>query len=297
MAEENKSGIQVVAVIIVFILLPLFYVVSGQFMGRVNNVPLTVDVATGGSHLVESSARMIEREVRSGFCPSSYIWPGHVRYDVCGFQEGEQQIWQRLAMQLSDHLSREGAASDRDTDLNVVLANISRPNTWSLVFSSNNTASLLAGSVTKLDAFNVILRDGKAGYFPRIDNLSSLIADVTNVLGSESKQLSETAGKTGLYSMQARRAYFHTLGTMAASCWVLQAANADFDSVLKLQSAEAIYDQAMDKVCEKIGKNPSVVVNADDLSHLLTLSGSAAAAVNNLTSLQTAMAAASRGAH
>ena len=141
------------------------------------------------------------------------------------------------------------------------------------------------------------LKDEKAGYYPRIDNLSSLISDLTSVLGGESQQLSEKAAKAGLYSMQGRAAYFHTLGTLAASCWILQAAKVDFDDVLKLQSAESIYEQALDKTCEKLDKDPSIVINGDDLSHLLTLSGSAASAVNNLVSLQNAIAAASRAPH
>ena len=284
-------------ILAVLILLPLVYVVSGQFAGRVNNVALPAATATGGSNLVDALARMIEREVSTGFCPSAYFWPGHIRYDICGFQEGEQQIWQRVAMQLSDHLSREGANSDRDPDLNVVLANINRPNTWSLLFASNNTASLLGNAAQRLEQYNDRLKQNKAGYYPRIDNMSSLIADITNVLGSESQQLTDVAAKTGIYSMEGRRAYFHTLGTMAAACLVMQAARADFDAVLKLQSAEAIYDQALRGTCEKLGKNPTYVFNGDDLSHLLTLSGSAASAVNNLASLQNAVAAASRPAH
>ena len=292
MADDKEPGSIAFAIILVIVLVPLLYIVSGQFMGAVNNTPLSADPVGGGSHVVETAARMIGREVDSGFCPSAVLWPGHIRYDVCGFQEGEQQIWQRLAIQLSDHLTREGAGSDRDPDLNAVLANLNRPNTWSLVFSSNNTASLLGASVKKLDAYNGKLREGKVGYYPRIDNLASLIGDLTSVLGGESKRLSEKAGTTGLYSMKARSAYFHGLGTMAASCWVMQAARADFDPVLKMQSAESIYDQAMGKVCEKIGKNPAVVINAEDLSHLLTLSGSASAAVNDLNSLQIAIAAA-----
>ena len=200
-------------------------------------------------------------------------------------------------MQLSDHLSREGANSDRDPDLNVVLTNINRPNTWSLLFASNNTASLLGNAAQRLDQYNERLKQNKAGYYPRIDNMSSLIADITNVLGSESQQLTETATNTGIYSMQGRRAYFHTLGTMAAACLVMQAARHDFDGVLKLQSAETIYDQAVRGVCEKMDKNPTYVINGDDLSHLLTLSGSAASAVNNLAALQNAVAAASRPVH
>lgn len=292
--DKNSSGLTLV-VIAVLVLLPLLYVVSGQFVGRVNNEALAESTAlTGTSRVIDAAARMVERDVTSGFCPSAYIWPGHIRYDVCGFQEGEQQVWQRLAIQLSDHLTREGAASDRDPDLNAVLANMNRPNTWSLLFASNNTASLLKAAVKHLDAYNAKLKDGKAGYFPRIDNLSSLVGDLTSVLGGESKQLTEKAAGAGLYSMQGRYAYFHTLGTMAASCLVLQAAKVDFDMVLKAQSAETIYDQAMQKTCEKLGKNPGVIINAEDLSHLLSLSGSAAGAVNDLNALQIALAASSR---
>ena len=294
---DNFLRKALLTILSLIILIPVTYALVGQVAGEVNNTALSTDAPAGNSHVVEALSRMIEREISSGFCPSSYFWPGHIRYDVCGFQEGEQQIWQRVAMQLSDHLAREGANSDRDPDLNVVLANINRPNTWSLVFKSNNTASLLGVAVKKLDAYNDRLKQNKAGYYPRIDNLSSLVSDITSMLGSESQQLSEKAANTGLYSMEARRAYFHTLGTMAASCWILQSAKVDFEAVLKLQSAETIYDQAMQSTCEKLGKDPALVINGDDLSHLLTLSGSAAAAVNNLAALQTAVAAASRPAH
>jgi hypothetical protein len=271
--------------------------VIGQYTGTVNNTALTYETPEGGSRVVSALARMIDREVSTGFCPSAFFWPGHIRYDICGFQEGEQQIWQRVALELSDRLTREGPNSDRDADVNAVLANISRPNTWSLFFSSNNTASLLKVSVGKLDDFNGRLKDKKAGYYPRIDNLSSLVSDITSVLGSESQQLTDTAAKTGLYSMTARHAYFHTLGTMAASCWTLQAAKSDFDAVLQMQSAGSIYDQALQSTCDKLDKNPAIVINGEDLSHLLTLSGSAAAAVNNLAALQTAIAAAAHPAH
>jgi hypothetical protein len=297
MLEDRRSGALVFAVILVVLVLPVGYVMSGQFLGTVNNTVLAAPTPAGSSHLVQTTSRMIEREVRTGFCPSAVFWPGHIRFDVCGFQDGEQQIFQRVAMQLSDHLSREGPTSDRDPDLNIVLANVNRPNTWSLLFSSNNTASLLGSAVQRLDHFNTKLIAQTAGYYPRIDNLASLIGDLTSVLGSESHQLAEKAVKTGIYSMAARYAYFHTLGTMAATCWVLQAAKVDFEDVLKAQSALTIYDQAMDKTCDKIGKTPGIIINGSDLSHLLTLSGTAASAVNNLASLQTAIAAASHEVH
>jgi hypothetical protein len=298
MTDEKNSGGLTLIVIVVLVLLPLLYVVSGQFVGSVNNEALAESAAPAGtSRVIDAAARMVERDLNSGFCPSAYIWPGHIRYDICGFQEGEQQVWQRLAIQLSDHLTREGAASDRDPDLNVVLASLNRPNTWSLLFSSNNTASLLKAAVGHLDAYNTKLKDGKAGYFPRIDNLSSLVGDLTSVLGGESKQLTEKAANTGFYSMQGRYAYFHALGTLAASCVVLQAAWVDFDTVLKMQSADTIYAQAMQKTCEKLDKNPGIVINANDLSHLLSLSGSAAGAVNDLAALQNAIAAAAHNGH
>jgi hypothetical protein len=298
MTDEKNSTSFALVLGAVVILLPLLYIVSGQFLGRVNNrVPAADAAPAGPSHVVDALARMIERDVKSGFCPSAVFWPGHIRYDVCGFQEGEQQVWQRLAMQLSDHLTREGPTSERDPDLNVVLADLNRPNTWSLLFASNNTASLLKAAVSHLDSYNARLKQGKAGYYPRIDNLSSFLGDLTSVLGGESRHLADTAAATGLYSMRGRAAYFHTLGAMEATCVALQAAGSDFNDVLKSQSATPIFDQAMEKTCEKLGKNPGVVVNADDLSHLLTLAGSAASAVNDLTSLQTAIAAASHGGH
>lgn len=297
MLEDKGWGQYLLAIVGIILILPLLYCVIGQFSGKVNNLPLSVETPADGSHVVSTLSHMISRELSTGFCPSSYFWPGHIRYDICGFQEGEQQIWQRTVIQLSDHLTREGANSERDPDLNIILANINRPNTWSMLFASNNTASLLKVAAEKLDAFNDKIREKKAGYYPRIDNLSSLINDITSTLGSESQHLTEEASKTGVYSMKGRHAYFHALGTMAASCWILQAAELDFDAVLKMQSAESIYDQAVQTTCNKLNKNPAFVINGDDLSHLLSLAGATATAVNNLVSVQTALAAAPHALH
>ena len=108
MSDIKISGKPLLIVCFLLIVLPLFYIVVGQFLGRVNNHELAIDTPSGSSHIVDAMARMIERELGSGFCPSSYVWPGHIRYDICGFQEGEQQIWQRVAMQLSDHFDARG---------------------------------------------------------------------------------------------------------------------------------------------------------------------------------------------
>jgi len=287
--SANRALLIVIAVLV---LGPLLYVGGGQFMGTVNNRPLAVQPQPGESAIVTATARMIEREVDSGFCPSAYFWPGHIRFDVCGFQEGEQQILQRVVLELTDHLTREGPTSERNASLNAMLADVNRPNTYSLIFHSNNTASLLGSAVKHLDDYSAQLKNKQAGFYPRIDNLALLISDLTNVLGSEAQHLQEVAAQTGIYSMKGRAAYFHTLGTMAASCWVLQAAQLDFDEVLKLQSAEAIFAQAMQNTCSKIDKDPAIVFNGEDLSHLLSLAGAASAAVNNLASLQNALAAA-----
>ena len=218
----------VLTVLAVLVLAPLFYIGGGQFMGTVNNTPLAVQTPAGESSIVATTARIIEREVDSGYCPSAFFWPGHIRFDVCGFQEGEQQVLQRVALQLTDHLTREGPTSDRNANVNAVLADVNRPSTYSLFFHSNNTASLLGSAVKHLDDYNAQLRDKQAGFYPRIDNLALLLGDLTSVLGSEASHLQDVAAHTGLYSMTGRAAYFHTLGTMAASCWVLQAAQRGF---------------------------------------------------------------------
>lgn len=278
------------------IVLVAVYFVVGEFSGTVNNADLAVTTPSGGSHLIATMSGIIERELDNGWCPSSSILsPGHVRYDVCGFQEGEQLVQIRMTMQAANHLSRQGSASSADPDMTAALNAMNRGNKWSPLYA-NSTVDQYRKAVTFLNSYNHRLSQGSVPAIePRIDTLSGVIVDLSSLIGDESTQLRKAADDDAVFSGHARTTLFHGLGVLAASCLDLRAIEQDFASVLKLQSAMDIFHQAVVSTCATLGVDPLLVVNGSDFgvlpSHLRLLAGYTANALNDLAYVQNSIAA------
>jgi len=272
------------------------YVVIGELSGTVNNSDLTSPAPKGGSAFVATMAGTIERELNNGWCPSgSILSPGHIRYDVCGFQEGEQLVMIRMTMQAANHLTREGSASSADPDMTAALNAMNRGNKWSPIFA-NSTVDQYRKAVTYLNSYNHRLSQGGAvAAEPRIDTLSGVIVDLSSLIGDESTQLRKAAADDALFSIHARTALFHGFGVLAASCLDLRAIEQDFATVIKLQSAADIFHQAVVSTCATIGIDPLLVVNGSDFglmpSHLRLLAGYTSSALNDLAYVQNSIAA------
>jgi len=272
------------------------YLVFGEVSGSVNNTELTPSVPAGGSHLIAAMSGTIERELDNGWCPtSSVLSPGHIRYDVCGFQEGEQLVMIRMAMQAANHLTREGSASSADPDMTAALNAMNRGNKWSPLMA-NSTVDQYHKAVSFLNSYNHRLSQGSVPAIePRIDTLSGVIVDIASLIGDESIQLRKAADDDALFSIRARTTLFHGLGVLASSCLDLRAIELDFATVIKLQSATDIFHQAVASTCATIGIDPLLVVNGSDFgmmpSHLRLLAGYTSAALNDLAYVQNSIAA------
>jgi hypothetical protein len=274
------------------------YLAIGELSGTVNNDDLPVTVPAGGNHLIATMAASIDRELRDGWCPTgSIISPGHIRYDVCGFQEGMQLVQIRMVMQTANHLTREGAASSADPDMTAALNAMNRGNKWSPIFA-NSTVDQYGKAVSFLTAYNQRLAQGAVPAIePRIDTLSGVIVDLSSLIGDESTQLRKAATDDALFSISARTSLFHGLGVLAASCVDLRAIELDFATVIKLQSATDIFHQAVTSTCATIGTDPFLVINGSDFSlmpsHLRLLAGYTSSALNDLAYVQNSIAAGS----
>jgi len=278
------------------VVLVAVYFVIGELSGSVNNTDLAVTVPSGGSSLIATMAGTIERELDNGWCPSgSVLSPGHIRYDVCGFQEGEQLVMIRMAMQAANHLTREGSASSADPDMTAALNALNRGNKWSPIYA-NSTVDQYRKAVSYLNSYNHRLSQGSAPAIePRIDTLSGVVVDLSSLIGDEATQLRKAASDDGLVSIGARTALFHGFGVLAASCLDLRAIEKDFASVIKLQSATDIFHQAVMSTCATIGYRPFLVFNGRDFglmpSDLRLLAGYTSNALNDLAYVQNSIAA------
>jgi hypothetical protein len=282
--------------IIGVVVLAIAYLVVGEISGTVNNTDLTVTVPNGGNSLIATMAGSIERELDNGWCPTaSILSPSHVRYDICGFQEGEQLVMIRMAMQAANHLTRQGSASSADPDMTAALNAMNRGNKWSPIYA-NSTVDQYRQAVSFFKSYNQRLSQGGVpAVEPRIDTLSGVIADMSSLIGDESTQLRKEASEDALFSMRARTALFHGFGVLAAVCQDLKAIETDFATVIKLQSATEIYHQAVLSTCATMGVRPFLVVNGEDFgllsSDLRLLAGYTSSALNDLAYVQNSIAA------
>jgi hypothetical protein len=272
------------------------YVAIGELSGRVNNADLTTTTPKGGNALVATMASMVERELNNGWCPSgSILSPGHIRYDVCGFQEGEQLVMIRMTMQAANHLTREGSASSADPDMTAALNAMNRGNKWSPIYA-NSTVDQYRRAVSFLNSYNQRLSQGGAqAVEPRIDTLSGVIVDLSSLIGDESTQLRKAATVDAVFGTRARTDLFYGFGVLAAACLDLKAIEQDFAPVIKLQSATDIFHQAVASTCATIGTDPLLVANGGDFglmpSHLRLLAGYMSSALNDLAYVQNSIAA------
>jgi len=272
------------------------YIAIGECSGKVNNTELAINPPGGGSYIIESMARGIERELdSSGWTPSrSPFQTDHIRFDVRGFQSGVQQVMIKLVQQANNHFTREGSSSGTAADIKAALNNINRDNVWSVI-PNNDTENQYRAAVKHLDNFNKNLAAGTAAIDPRIDTLSLLTNDLSGLIGDDYAQLKKTSDAEGVFSMAAREQFFHSMGVLAATCWTYKGIEADYASVIKLQSTPGVFEQAAKSACATLDVKPTIVLNGKGYgwggSNLITLMGAESKLLNDMTTLQSSLAA------
>ncbi len=295
--EDAAEGASPVLLsLLALVVLAFVYWLIGQASGSVNSALLPDrDLPTGSSHIVDANARILERELDSGWAPSAHIMPLWVRIDLPAFQQGLLDVVTKSTQELN-HVFRVGSEASAGDDLKEAANDIDRPaNGWS-VFSANSTGDRLTDAVKRLDRVNAQLA---AGNFPsvsgRIDLIASQINDYVILLSDEHTRL-ETIAASGHALLGARAPFYHAQGVLTGVCLELKAERDDFKPVLEMQSSLNVFDQAIEKSCETLGVKPFPVVNGGGYSFLggnvKLLSEHIGTVLYNLGALQNALAAA-----
>lgn len=272
------------------------YWVAGQCMGSVNAELLPAhELVSGSSYIVDVNARMLERELNTGWAPSARLTPIWVRTDMRQFQQGMLDVVTKSTQELN-HIFRVGSESTASDDLKEAANDVDRPaNDWS-IFSANSTYDRLRDAVRRLDHFNVKLADGKSPLISaRIDLVASEINDYVVLLSDEHTKL-EAVATNGHAVLGVRAPFYRAQGVLAGVCLEMKASRQDFQQVLELQSVLSVFDQAIDKTCETLGVRPLPVVNGSGYSfwggNIKTLSEHIGTVLYNLSAVQGALAAA-----
>lgn len=275
------------------------YVGLAEFGGGVNNQLVELKTPEGGSAIAEWLRQSIKRENDTGWCPSAnFLHPYHLQIDRCAFQNGQREIWLRVVQRLHSEVTRAGVVNRNDPDISEVLKTVSMGDYWSPFFwlrPELSTATSFDRAVARLDSFQVRKAKGEAAFYSQIDNISSIVDDVTNVMGNEQAILRDVAGRAGpIVGPATREVTYRVLGSMNAACGLLKAMQKDFGQVIAYQSSVGVLDLTIDKVCDDIGEYPPVFNNVG--GKVAQMDADMSAATNQLEALQRALAAEARQA-
>jgi hypothetical protein len=283
-------------------------IVVGLLLGAVFLIYLAMSQLTGGprydvhydsiilptgekapaSKIVAVTAAMLRDGVDHGWCPSeSFLTPSAWRTDSCAFQLGQEKIFSRTTFTLREDIATLGSLNDIDSDLDIAVERIQAgPRMWGVFYNTVGNYEIAAQA---LDRFNQRLVDGKAGCYPRIDNLGELLKTIIRATGGQVEVLKAIDSHSWFMTGHTRAEFVRTRGEFAAACEILKATQVDFAEVIDKQSVKPSMDAAVDAVCA-VNETRTPLMSWYLDSHLAALSGNGATAVAKLQNVYSHLA-------
>ncbi|MDX1974334.1 MAG: DUF2333 family protein [Rickettsiales bacterium] len=198
--------------------------------------------ADGGSHAVGMAIAMVEREVDSHRWVSSdpFFFPGAALIRMPAYQQGIMTSVTRFTTELYDHIGRTRGSSQADKDLENAKGLFNyQPDVWLFDFKTSwwptaSSPTQYRKGVESLKTYNQRLKDGKATFERRSDNLIETLERMASDLGSSSATIAkQIESGSGLGFISSASLYYNNKGRMAGTYWILRELGKDYAVVLK----------------------------------------------------------------
>lgn len=279
------------------------YYTLGQVMGGVNSTPLPDhDISEGQSHLVDTMARILNREYKTGWAPSARISPLWTRVDQKAFQHGVHDLLKLLSQKMPSMFTMSGNANSGIQTFNGAMSDLARDYDICTYLSNDDTGYRVNKAASKYAKFNAE-RAGldRHSLEPRIDTAGEFV----NALIPQYRDLSDrlqAVVDSGEWGMTVREVYFYAQGYLYATHEVAKAFKEDFKSVLEKQSSIIVLDKMIVDTARSLSHNPMPVFNGSGFGwtagNVQAITGGVNAVHADLKALQDALAAgASRGGY
>ncbi len=215
-----------------------------------------------GVAFVEAAIRPMEYELEErwwGWRPNDIISPTD---NVENFQLGVLEITRRTVVALAEKISRHGVTDALDPDLEEAM-------NWFMVKASSywfpSAESKYKDGLDELRTYLENLREGKATFFIRSDNLIPLLASFEDLLGSCDENLVKDTNEDGtpVSFFKADNYFYYTQGVSSAMAEVLEAVHHDFLLTLESRNATELLHHAIVSLQRAADMRPWIILDSD----------------------------------
>lgn len=215
-----------------------------------------------GVALTQALIKPLEYELENrwwGWRPNDVI---NVTDNVTNFQLGVLEVTRRATVVLAERISRTGASDSFNHNLENAM-------NWFMIkpddywFPSPETK--YAESLNELRSYAQMLKQRKASFYTRTDNLIPLLLVFQDLMGSCEENLVKTHEKGGekVSHFKADDYFFYAKGVASAMGTILEAVGEDFEQILEARHGMELLHHTIEGCQHALHIKPLYITNAD----------------------------------
>ncbi|MDL2269595.1 DUF2333 family protein [Desulfosarcina sp. OttesenSCG-928-A07] len=215
-----------------------------------------------GVALVEAITQPLTHELKDrwwGWRPNDLI---SVTDNINNFQIGVLEVTRRATMALSDRIVRTGSTDAYNE-------NVERAVNWFMVKADSfwfpSAESKYLDAIKELTLYAAKLKQGKAPFYNRADNLIPLLVSFEDILGSCNenlvKQFNEDGSPVSFFVVDDY--FFYTQGVTSAIATILEAVLEDFQAPLESRNATDLVKYAIADCQRAAAIHPWIILDSD----------------------------------
>lgn len=261
------------AVGVAAVLLAAYFAIGSILMDRIDDDPhFTPAVPVqGGSHAIDMTAALIEREVVLNAWQPNDPWfmPNGLLDNTANFQSGIKDALARFALELVDQLGRTHGSSRADPDLERAAGLLQFPgDSWYLDFRQSLLPLIPSERQFRAARESLLVYNGRlarkaAVYDRRTDSLAAVLDRIAVDLGSQSGLVDEhlRTGRGWPINAEADDLFYRTKGRLYAYHLLLRELGRDFDGLIRANNLENVWTQVVASLREGSLLQPRIVLD------------------------------------
>lgn len=231
--------------------------------GKQEDKDLSIEVPVGVA-FVEATIGPLRHELSErfwGWRPNDVF--SFATDNVNNFQLGVIEVTRRTVEKLTDNISRTGAASSFDKNLENARSTCFVIEAESFMFPSSE--GRYNDGLEELEKYAEKLKKGEAKFFTRADNLIPLLREFENLLGSCDDNLVKMREEDGskVSFFQADNYFFYAKGVASAMIPILDAVEKDFYPTIERRNCLKELEHAIESLGHATHISPTVILDSD----------------------------------
>jgi hypothetical protein len=181
--------------------------------------------------------------------------------NVNNFQLGVLEVTRRSAVILAERISRTGSAASFDKNLENAM-------NWFMIKADRywfpSAESKYRAGLKELEIYFNKLKEGRAAFYTRTDNLIPLLASYQNLLGSCDENLIKMKEEDGspISTFKADDYFFYAKGVASAMLTILKAIEQDFNIMVSREGGMEVLHHAIESCHHAVEIDPWIILNS-----------------------------------